>query len=146
MSKQVPEEEISPLGLGQAPAKDPLKSFNGMVIASSLTLEVITLILAFPLLHKLYEGTLWTAFNVGVVGALVAFHLVMLAFVSRPWALFVILAVQVLGIVLGFMVHWSVAAIMIVFGLEWLLAAYLRSVLVARMERGYLTTQHLNKS
>ncbi|MDN6235457.1 MAG: DUF4233 domain-containing protein [Corynebacterium flavescens] len=146
MSNQAPEEEISPLGLGHVPVKDPIKSFNGMVIASSLTMEVITLILAFPLLYKLYDGTLWTPFNIGVVGGLVAFHLIMLAFVSRSWALFTILVVQVLGIVLGLMVHWSVAAIMVVFGLEWLLAAYLRSSLIARMKRGYLTTQHLNKS
>ena len=43
------------------------------------------------------------------------------------------------------MVHWAVAAIFIIFGLEWLLAVYLRSNLIARMKRGYLTTQHLNE-
>ncbi len=29
--------------------------------------------------------------------------------------------------------------------LLWALAAYMRSVIVARMDRGYLTTQHLNE-
>ena len=34
--KPVPEEEIGPLGLGQAPVKDPLKQFGGMVVAMYL--------------------------------------------------------------------------------------------------------------
>lgn len=44
----VPAEEISPLGLGEAPVKDPLKQFGGMVVASSLTMELLTLVLALP--------------------------------------------------------------------------------------------------
>ena len=39
--EQIPESEIGPLGMGQAPVKDPLKSFNGMVIASSLTMDCL---------------------------------------------------------------------------------------------------------
>ena len=41
--EQIPESEIGPLGMGQAPVKDPLKTFNGMVIASSLTMEALAL-------------------------------------------------------------------------------------------------------
>ena len=52
--KPIPEEEIGPLGLGQAPTKDPLKQFGGMVVASSLTMELLTLVLALPMLYKLY--------------------------------------------------------------------------------------------
>lgn len=142
---EVAENEIGPLGLGQDPVKDPLKSFNGMVIASSLIMESITLVLALPLLYKLYDGTLWTPFNYGlVIGALV-FHVGMIAFMNKKWALTVIVWAQLLGLILGFMAHWSIAAIFIIFGMEWLLAAYLRSNLIARMKRGYLTTQHLNQ-
>ena len=65
--KPVPEEEIGPLGLGEAPAKDPLKQFGGMVVASSLTLELITFVLALPMLYKLYDGTLWTPFNLSLI-------------------------------------------------------------------------------
>jgi hypothetical protein len=141
----IAENEIGPLGLGQDPVKDPLKSFNGMVIASSLIMESITLVLALPLLYKLYDGTLWTPFNYGlVIGALI-FHLGMIAFMNKKWALTVIVWAQLLGLILGFMAHWSIAAIFIIFGMEWLLAAYLRSNLIARMKRGYLTTQHLNQ-
>lgn len=142
---EVADNEIGPLGLGQDPVKDPLKSFNGMVIASSLIMESITLVLALPLLYKLYDGTLWTPFNYGlVIGALV-FHVGMIAFMNKKWALTVIVWAQLLGLILGFMAHWSIAAIFIIFGMEWLLAAYLRSNLIARMKRGYLTTQHLNQ-
>ncbi|MEJ4120138.1 DUF4233 domain-containing protein [Corynebacterium macginleyi] len=143
--EDVADNEIGPLGLGQDPVKDPLKSFNGMVIASSLIMESITLVLALPLLYKLYDGTLWTPFNYGlVIGALI-FHVGMIAFMTRKWALTVIVWAQLLGLILGFLAHWSIAAIFIIFGMEWLLAAYLRSNLIARMKRGYLTTQHLNQ-
>lgn len=143
--EQVPESEIGPLGMGQAPVKDPLKSFNGMVIASSLTMEALALSFALPMLYKLYDGTLWTPFNYGFVIAAVVFHLVMIAFMNKKWALSVIVWAQLLCVIVGFMVHWAVAAIFIIFGLEWLLAVYLRSNLIARMKRGYLTTQHLNE-
>ncbi|EFM42989.1 MULTISPECIES: DUF4233 domain-containing protein [Corynebacterium] len=142
---EVADNEIGPLGLGQDPVKDPLKSFNGMVIASSLIMESITLVLALPLLYKLYDGTLWTPFNYGVVVGALIFHLGMIAFMNKKWALTVIVWAQLLGLILGFMAHWSIAAIFIIFGMEWLLAAYLRSNLIARMKRGYLTTQHLNQ-
>ena len=143
--EQIPESEIGPLGMGQAPVKDPLKSFNGMVIASSLTMEALALSFSLPMLYKLYDGTLWTPFNYCFVLAAIAFHLVMIAFMNKKWALTVIVWVQLLCVILGFMVHWAVAAIFIIFGLEWLLAVYLRSNLIARMKRGYLTTQHLNE-
>ncbi|WP_339016838.1 DUF4233 domain-containing protein [Corynebacterium hesseae] len=143
--KPVPEEEIGPLGLGQAPAKDPLKQFGGMVVASSLTLELITLVLALPMLYKLYDGTLWTPFNYGVVIGFMVLLLASFPFMNKSWVVGVLIVFHVIGIVLGFMVHWSVATIFIIFALLWALAAYMRSVIVARMERGYLTTQHLTE-
>lgn len=143
--KPVPEEEIGPLGPGQAPAKDPLKQFGGMVVASSLTLELITLVLALPMLYKLYDGTLWTPFNYGVVIGFMVLLLASFPFMNKPWIVGVLIVFHVIGIVLGFMVHWSVATIFIIFALLWALAAYMRSVLVARMDRGYLTTQHLTE-
>ena len=143
--KPVPEEEIGPLGVGQAPAKDPLKQFGGMVVASSLTMELITLVLALPMLYKLYDGTLWTPFNYGVVIGFMVLLLASFPFMNKPWIVGVQIVLHVIGIVLGFMVHWSVATIFIIFALLWALAAYMRSVIVARMERGYLTTQHLTE-
>ncbi len=82
---EVPESEISPLGLGKAPVKDPLKQFGGMVVASSLTMELLTLVLALPLLYKLYDGTLWTPFNYSVVIGMAVLLLVSFAFMNKPW-------------------------------------------------------------
>ena len=143
--KPIPEDEIGPLGLGQAPTKDPLKQFGGMVVASSLTMELLTLVLALPMLYKLYDGTLWTPFNYGVVIGFMVLLLASFPFMNKPWIVGVQIVLHIIGIVLGFMIHWSVATIFIIFALLWALAAYMRSVIVARMERGYLTTQHLNE-
>lgn len=143
--KPIPEEEIGPLGLGQAPTKDPLKQFGGMVVASSLTLELLTVVLALPMLYKLYDGTLWTPFNYGVIIGFMVLLLASFPFMNKSWIVGVQIVLHIIGIVLGFMIHWSVATIFIIFALLWVLAAYMRSVIVARMERGYLTTQHLNE-
>lgn len=143
---EVPESEISPLGLGKAPVKDPLKQFGGMVVASSLTMELLTLVLALPLLYKLYDGTLWTPFNYSVVIGMAVLLLVSFAFMNKPWIVIAMIALHVLAIILGFMIHWSIAAIFIIFGLLWLMASYMRGIIVERMKRGYLTTQHLNAS
>ena len=115
--KPVPEDEIGPLGLGQAPAKDPLKQFGGMVVASSLTLELLTLVLALPMLYKLYDGTLWTPFNYGVVIVFMVLLLASFPFMNKPWIVGVQIVLHIIGIVLGFMVHWSVATIFIIFAL-----------------------------
>lgn len=143
---EVPESEISPLGLGKAPVKDPLKQFGGMVVASSLTMELLTLVLALPLLYKLYDGTLWTPFNYSVVIGMAVLLLVSFAFMNKPWIVNAMIALHVLAIILGFMIHWSIAAIFIIFGPLWLMASYMRGIIVERMKRGYLTTQHLNAS
>lgn len=139
-----PADGISPLGMGHTPAKDPLKQFNGMVTANGLTMELITLFLVLPMLRMLAEGTLWTSLSITFVAVLIGLHMVMFVFMRQPWVLGAILVVQVIGAVLGLWVHWSITAILVIFGLVWLLAMYLRSVIVARMRRGYLTTQHLD--
>ena len=76
------ESELSPLGMGHAPAKDPLKQFTGMVLANGLTMEVITLVLALLALRMLYNGELWTTTTIALVGAWLAFHVIMFAFMK----------------------------------------------------------------
>ena len=70
-------------------------------------------------------------------------HLVMLGFARKPWAIKTIMIVQLAGAILGILVHWSITAIMILYIGVWGFGLYLRSILVERMKRGYLTTQHL---
>lgn len=133
--------QYGPLGPGQAPLKDPMKGFNGMV-SGALVMEAISILLALLVVLKLDGGELWTAFNAGFIAVLGLFHLVMPAFVRKPWAIPVILGAQVVGL-FGFVIHWSIGAVVLIFALVWAFAMHLRSSLIARMERGLLTTQHL---
>ena len=132
---------MGPLGPGHAPVKDPFKGLNGM-ISGTLILEAISILLALLVVLKVEEGAYWTTFNWAFIAALGGFHVIMPAFVKRSWALPVIIAVQVIGL-FGFAIHWSLGAVMVIFIMVWAMALHLRSSLVARMERGLLTTQHL---
>lgn len=144
MAEETPEQQYGPLGPGHAPVKDPMKGLNG-VLAGVLGLEAITIFLALPVLLKLDGGIHWTTFNWVFVTALGVVHLV-LAFLQRlRWALPVALAVQVIGIIVGFFVHWSVSLIMVIFAIVWWYVMVLRRNILERMQRGLLTTQHLDK-
>ncbi|AKK11645.1 DUF4233 domain-containing protein [Corynebacterium uterequi] len=141
MTQQTPAE-VGPLGPGRAPVKDPMKGLRG-VMAGVLILEAITIFLALTVVLKVNGGAYWTPFNWGFITALGAVH-ILLAFVQRfPWALPAALGVQVVGIVGGLFVHWSLSATMVVFAIVWWYVLVLRRNLLQRMSRGLLTTQHL---
>ena len=61
-NNQNSSEDISPLGLGNEPTKDPLKGFNGMVSAT-LLLEAISIFLGLLVVLKIDSGSYWTTFN-----------------------------------------------------------------------------------
>lgn len=142
-SRRVSPEEMGPLGPGEAPVKDPMKGLNGM-ISGSLVLEGTSILLALLVVLKVDNGALWTTFNWMFIALLSLVHFILPAFVKKSWAVPVILAVQVIGL-FGFFIHWSVGGVVLIFALVWGLMLHLRSSLVARMERGLLTTQHLNQ-
>lgn len=134
--------EVSPLGPGHAPEKDPMKGIRG-VMAGTLVLEAITILLALTVILKVDDGVHWTTFNWGFVTAVGLAHVVM-AFLQRfRWALPTNLALQVILLVGGFFVHWSVAVTAIIFIIVWWYLLHLRSTLIERMKRGWLTTQHM---
>lgn len=140
---QTPAEETgySPLGPGHAPEKDPLKGIRG-VMAGTLILEAITILLALTVILRVDDGVHWTTFNWVYVTVLGVAHVVM-AFLQRfDWALPVNLVLQVV-LLGGFFVHYSVGIIAIIFIIVWWYLLHLRSTLIERMKRGWLTTQHL---
>ncbi|MGP5379139.1 DUF4233 domain-containing protein [Corynebacterium casei] len=141
-NNQNSSEDISPLGLGNEPTKDPLKGFNGMVSAT-LLLEAISIFLGLLVVLKIDSGSYWTTFNWMFITILGLIHLVMLGLVRKPWAITAIMIVQFAGAIGGILVHWSITAIMILYIAVWGFGLYLRSILIERMKRGYLTTQHL---
>ena len=55
-------QDMSPLGMGHEPTKDPLKGFNGMVSAT-LLLEAISIFLGLLVVLKIEGGSYWTTFT-----------------------------------------------------------------------------------
>lgn len=133
--------EVGPLGKGHAPEKDPMKGIRG-VMSGMLMMEAITVFLALTVILRVDDGAHWTTFNWVFVTVLGSAHLIM-AFLQRfSWALPVNLALQVV-LLAGFFVHPSIGIIAIIFIIAWWYLVHLRSNLIARMDRGLLTTQHL---
>ncbi|WP_342318269.1 DUF4233 domain-containing protein [Corynebacterium mayonis] len=135
------ERPVSPLGMGHAPVKDPMKGLNG-VLSGTLIMEAITILLILLVVLKVDGGAYWTTFN-WVYITLVGLAHVALAFVQKkPWALWADLGAQI-PLIFGFFVHWSVSVVGIMFGIVWFLIIKMRSEIVQRMRHGYLVTQHL---
>lgn len=130
-----------PLGPGHAPAKDPLKGLRG-VMSGVLVLEALTVWLSLTVILKIDGGALWTPFNIWFTVILGAVYFVM-AFLQRmPRALQINLALQAVGLV-GFLVHWSLGVMIVIFIFVWWYLLALRRNLIERMRRGLLVTQHL---
>ena len=121
-----------------APAPpDPWKSFRG-VMAGTLILEMITVLLALPVVGAVGGGlTAWsTAYLVGF-----AVLLGLLAGVQgRPWAIWANLGVQLL-LVAGFFIYPAVGFMGVVFALVWAVIAYLRAEVRRRQRLGLLPGQ-----
>ena len=116
---------------------DPWKSFRG-VMAGTLILEIITVLLALPVVSAVGGGlTVWsTTYLVGfaVLLALLA------GMQGRPWAIWANLGVQLL-LVIGFFVYPAIGFIGVLFILVWGVIAYLRGEMLRRERLGLLPGQ-----
>ena len=116
---------------------DPWKSFRG-VMAGTLILEVITVLLALPVVSAVGGGlTPWsTAYLLGFSALLV-----LLAGVQgRPWAIWANLGLQ-LVLIGGWWIYSLVGVMGLIFTGVWLLVAYLRGEVLRRQRRGLLPSQ-----
>jgi hypothetical protein len=116
---------------------DPWKSFRG-VMAGTLILEVITVLLALPVVSAVGGGlTPWsTAYLLGF-----SVLLVLLAGVQgKPWAIWANLSAQLL-LVLGFFVYPAIGFMGVIFGVVWGVIAYLRYEVRRRQRLGLLPGQ-----
>jgi len=116
---------------------DPWKSFRG-VMAGTLILEIITVLLALPVVSAVGGGlTAWsTAYLVGF-----ALLLALLAGMQgRPWAIWANLGIQLL-LVIGFFVYPAIGFIGVLFILVWGVIAYLRGEMLRRERLGLLPGQ-----
>lgn len=116
---------------------DPWKSFRG-VMAGTLIMEIITVLLALPVVAVVGGGlTAWsTAYLVGfavLLGVLAGMQ-------GRPWAIWANLGVQLL-LVLGFALYPGVGFIGVLFTVVWAVIAYLRWEVLRRQRLGLLPGQ-----
>jgi hypothetical protein len=117
--------------------KDPMKGFRG-VMSGTLIMEAITVALALPVVNKLgggiSTGTGWTVIGVAVL------LLVTCGFVKRPWAVPLILGLQVVLIALVFWLP-AITVLGVIFLVVWLWLLWLRRDVARRMAAGTLASQ-----
>ena len=129
-----------PLGPGHAPAKDPMKGLRG-VMSAVLIMEAISLLLVLTVILQINDGNLWTPFNIWYTTGVGVAHVIAALLQRFPFAVPLTIILQVAALA-GFVVHWSFGATALIFIAVWIFLFYLRSVIVQRMARGLLTTQH----
>lgn len=119
------------------PTVDPWRGLRG-VMAGTLILEAIVVMLAFPIVVRVGGGlTAWSAVYLGVLTLALILGS---GLQGRSWALPYDLALQVITVA-GWIVHWSIGAVGVVFLLVWLYIAYIKRDVRLRMERGLLNGQ-----
>lgn len=117
---------------------DPWKSFRG-VMAGTLIMEIITVLLALPVVATVGGGlTPWTtAYLIGfamLLGLLTGVQ-------GRPWAIWANLGVQLL-LLLGFFIYPAIGFIGVLFIVVWGVIAYLRGEVLRRQRLGLLPGQN----
>lgn len=96
--------------------------------AAAMTLEGITLLLAIQPIRMLASADTTAAVIFLVVVAVAAF--VLAGMMKRAWAWPAAGALQIV-LILGFVAHWSIAAIGVVFGLAWLYVLKVRRTILS---------------
>ncbi|GAC82245.1 hypothetical protein GP2_001_00980 [Gordonia paraffinivorans NBRC 108238] len=119
------------------PTTDPWKGLRG-VMAGTMILEVIVVILAFPIVWRLGGGLTWL--SGGYLTVLLVLMILASGMQGRPWALNLDLALQV-AVIVGGLFHWSIAAVGLVFGSVWLYIRYVKLDVEKRIEQGQLPGQ-----
>lgn len=116
---------------------DPWKSFRG-VMAGTLILEIIVVLLAFPVVATVGGGLrpISTAYLIGFVALLV----VLAGMQGRPWAIWANLGAQ-LFLVAGFLIYPAIGFIGVLFVVVWGVIAYLRAEVLRRQREGRLPGQ-----
>jgi hypothetical protein len=131
----------TPDGLEGAAAEpagsDPWKSFRG-VMAGTLVLEVITVLLALPVVATVGGGL--TAGSTAYLVGFAVLLIVLAGMQRRPWAIWANVAVQAI-LVAGFFLHPTVGIMGVIFAVVWGVIAYLRAEVRRRERLGLLPGQ-----
>jgi hypothetical protein len=113
-------------GAPRSGLRNPAAAVRGLG-AGTLALEAIVLLLAIQPI-RIMGGELG-GFGIGVVVALAVLCAVLAGSMKRPWAWHAGTAVQVLLLVSG-LVHWSLAALGLIFGAAWAYATHVRRTIL----------------
>ena len=131
-----------PAGTGEAgftpPATDPWKGLRG-VMAGTLILEVIVMILTFPIVARIGGGLTW--YSTLYLGLVALALLAAAGMQRRRHALEINLGLQV-AVIAGGVFHWSIAVVGVIFGCVWLYVRYVKLDVERRMRAGMLPGQH----
>ncbi|BDD83310.1 membrane protein [Tsukamurella pulmonis] len=119
------------------PPKDPWKSFRG-ILSGTLILEMIVILLALPVVIRLSPGL--SGLKVGYVLVLAALMFAGCMVVKKPWAIPAFCALQV-AVIAGFLVHWGIGAVGVVFAIVWAYIVYIERDVKQRMAEGRLPGQ-----
>jgi hypothetical protein len=119
------------------PTNDPWKGLRG-VMAGTMILEVIVVILAFPIVWRLGDGLTWL--SGGYLTVVVIAMILAAGMQGRPYAITLDLGLQVV-LIAGGIFHWSIAVVGVVFGSVWLYIRYIKTDVEKRVERGMLPGQ-----
>lgn len=129
-----PEGTDAPFG---PPAKDPWAGFRG-VLAGTLILEVITVLLALPVISTVGGGLKW--WSATYVGVLALLMVLGAGVQRRPWAIPYDLILQV-ALIAGWFVHPALGVLGLLFGAVWLYFLYIRKDMRYREAHGLLPGQ-----
>ncbi|MEO9327700.1 DUF4233 domain-containing protein [Gordonia aurantiaca] len=119
------------------PANDPWKGLRG-VMAGTMVLEVIVVLLAFPIVWRLGGGLTWV--SGGYLALLMIAMILACGLQGRPWALNLDLALQA-AVIVGGLFHWSIAVVGVVFASVWLYIRHVKLDVEKRIEQGLLPGQ-----
>jgi biotin transporter BioY len=118
---------------------DPWKSLRG-VMAGTLILEAIVVLLALPVVARVGGGL--TALSGGYLVGLAVVLVLLCGVQSRPWAIWVNVAMQ-LVLIAGVFVQGAIGILGLIFLVVWLMIAYLRAEVLRRQKHGLLPGQQL---
>ena len=112
---------------GRSGLRNPRAAVRGLG-AGTLVLEAIVLLLAIQPI-RILGGDL-SGWGIGVVIGLAVLAIVLAGVMGRPQAWHAGTVLQVLLLVSGVVVHWSLAALGLIFGAAWAYATYVRHTLL----------------
>jgi uncharacterized protein DUF4233 len=121
-----PSEDENPEASAEGPRRSGLRNPEAAVRglgAGTLALEAIVLLLAIQPIRVL--GGDLSGWGIGAVIALAVLAAVLAGSMRRRWAWSAGTVLQVLLLVSG-LLHWSLAALGLIFGAAWVYASYVR--------------------